>query len=167
MLFFPLFQLGQNTRWGSSAYLSPYRSQWRNGHCRNPKYSPHQRLPNFKGEKRKVVILISSQWIILDKSLHFCSRKPVRIPAPTTQHKHPCSQGWSWLLVSSAPSPTRVTSRKHLIFTKKRIWPETQHRILLGMATYRTRGLRTARHLKGYHTYLKQVGQLRSGRRVG
>lgn len=52
VLFFPLFQLGQNTQWGSSACLSPCTFQWWNGRCRNPKYLPHQRLPDF-GEKKR------------------------------------------------------------------------------------------------------------------
>lgn len=113
MLFFPLFQLGQNTRWGSSAYLSPCRSQWWNGHCRNPKYLPHQRLPNFGEEKRKLMIFTSSQWITLD-SLRFRSRKPVTAPHPG-RSRNPCSQGWKWLPVSPAPSPARVTFSKHFI----------------------------------------------------
>lgn len=114
VLFFPLFQLGQNTQWGSSAYLSPCRFQWWNGHCRNPNYLLHQRLPNFGEEEKKKMVLTPS-WSFLLDSLCFCSKKPARIPATFTKHRHPCSTDCSWLLGSPAPSPTKLASGEHLM----------------------------------------------------
>lgn len=53
VLFSPLFQPGQNTRWGSSASLSPYSFQWWSGHCRNRKHLSCQSLPHFKTHTEK------------------------------------------------------------------------------------------------------------------
>lgn len=125
VLFFPLFQLGQNTRWGSSACLSPCRSQWWNGHCRNPKYLPHQRLPNFGEEKRKLMILTSSQWIISDRvcisaaesllgSLHprqSADTHAAKVGADCSLH----------LLTAPAPSSTTVTLSKHFIDLRRQL----------------------------------------------
>lgn len=120
VLFFPLFQLGQNTRWGSSACLSPCRSQWWNGRCRNPKYWPHQRLPNFGEEKRKLMILTSSQWIIFDRVCISAAESLLGSLHPR-QSRHSCSQGWSWLLIAPAPNPTTVTLSKHCIDLRREL----------------------------------------------
>lgn len=70
VLFSPLFQLCQNTQWGSSASLSPYNFQWWSGHCRNRKHLSCQSLPYLKTHKKKKRGIRYSSSLVHNQIIH-------------------------------------------------------------------------------------------------
>lgn len=88
VLFSPLFQLCQNTQWGSSASLSPYNFQWWSGHCRNQKHLSCQSLPHFKTHKKKKQSLRYSSSLVHNQVIHELLTSSVNFLKTPSHHTH-------------------------------------------------------------------------------